>query len=303
MSFATTPCQGWVDRRVHSTDIHNGERAPQGELFVSDPCGRSSGVALTAPPPRRLVLAGLAACVLAACSPAPEQRPAAGSVTVFAAASLTDALTQIASDYEARTGRTIRLSFAASGAVARQVEAGAPADLVILADRPWMDRLEKAGRLAPNSRVDLLNNRLVLIGAADAAVGGDPFAWLKRTGGRLAVGDPESVPAGAYARTWLQAIGRWNELEPRLVTGADVRAVRTFVARGEAALGVVYRSDVIGAPGVRVVLEPPASEQPEIVYPAALTAGATPAGADFLRYLQSPEAQAIFRAQGFSPRP
>jgi len=245
---------------------------------------------------------GLMAMTVIACAPASKPEPRV--VTIFAAASLTEALGQIAEDYEQQTGRAVRLSFAGSGSVARQVEAGAPADIVILADQSWMDRLAQAGRLSSSSRVDLLGNRLVLISGAGAKMPpAEPLAWLVQTGGRLAIGDPASVPAGSYARTWLHAIGLWEDLKPRLVTGADVRAVRTFVARGEAPLGVVYRSDVVGAPGVRVVAEPPASQQPEIVYPAALTATAMPEAADLLQYLRSPQADAVFVRYGFEPYP
>lgn len=258
------------------------------------------------PESRRGVLTGLGASVLtagalAACKPVARLRQTSPTLTVFAAASLTDVLGRIAADYKARTDQAVRFSFAASGSVARQIEAGAPADLVILADKPWMDRLSEAGRVIPASRVDLLGNRLVLIGAAGTQIPGEPLAWLLRTGERLAIGDPDSVPAGAYARTWLQGTGQWNALQAHLVMGTDVRAVRTFVARGEAALGVVYRSDAVGVSGIRVVLEPPVSQQPAIVYPAALTIGAAPAAAGFLRYLRSPEAATVFRSQGFEP--
>ena len=244
------------------------------------------------------VLAGLVLVALAACSPTPSSRPE-DTVTVFAAASLTDALTEIAADYERANGLHVRLSFAASGAVARQVQAGAPADVVILADPVWMDRLAAAGRLGPQ-RFDLLANDLVVIAPAGAAVSGDPFAALS-AGSRLAIGDPESVPAGAYARTWLQATGRWDAVRERLVFAADVRGVRAFVARHEAALGVVYRSDVVGQDKVRIVLEPPPSEQPAIVYPAAETADSGAGGRAFLDYLRTPRAAAIFRRHGFEP--
>lgn len=245
---------------------------------------------------------GLMAMTVIACAPASKPEPPV--VTIFAAASLTEALGQIAEDYERQTGQAVRLSFAGSGSVARQVEAGAPADIVILADQSWMDRLGKAGRLSSSSRVDLLGNRLVLISGAEMETPPvEPLSWLVQTEGRLAVGDPDSVPAGSYARNWLQAIGRWEALEPYLVTGADVRAVRTFVERGEAALGVVYRSDVVGAPGVRVIAEPPASQQPKIVYPAALTTVAKPEAAPLLQYLRSPQADAVFVRHGFEPHP
>lgn len=248
---------------------------------------------------RRSLLAVLAAAALAACTPKPPtpQTP----LTVFAAASLTDALTEIAGDFERETGRPVRLSFAASGAVARQIDAGAPADLVVLADRPWMDRLQASGRIQPATRSDLLGNRLVLIAAPAAQVTGDPIAWVRQSGGKLVIGDPESVPAGTYARTWLEGRGLWEAVQPSLATAADVRAVRTFVARGEAALGIVYRSDTVGAEGVKVVVEPPAAEQPSIVYPAALTTAATPGADAFLSWLKTPEADAVFRRYGFEP--
>ena len=218
---------------------------------------------------------------------------------MFAAASLTDALESVAASYQRETGQAVRLSFAGSGAVARQVQSGAPADLVILADEPWMDRLQEAGRVRPGTRRDLLTNTLVVIAGPDAPQSADPLAWVSNGDRKLVIGDPESVPAGAYARTWLQGIGRWEALQPHLVTAADVRAARTFVERGEAALGVVYRSDAVGAQGVRVVLTPPPEQQPRIVYPAALLKDAAPGADDFLAYLEGPEARAAFEAAGF----
>ena len=218
---------------------------------------------------------------------------------MFAAASLTDALESVAASYQRETGQAVRLSFAGSGAVARQVQSGAPADLVILADEPWMARLQEAGRVRPGTRRDLLTNSLVVIAGTDAPQSADPLAWVADSDRKLVIGDPESVPAGAYARTWLQGIGRWDGLQPHLVTAADVRAARTFVERGEAALGVVYRSDAVGAQGVRVVLTPPPEQQPRIVYPAALLKDAKPGADDFMAYLEGPEARAAFEAAGF----
>ena len=248
-----------------------------------------------AAPTRRLGLALLVALVVAACAPRPETQP----VTVFAAASLTDVLGAIARDYQRETGQPIRLSFAGSGSVARQVEAGAPADVVVLADRPWMDRLQESGAVDPASRRDLIGNSLVVIAASDARIDGDPLDGLRRTGGRLAIGDPDSVPAGAYARQWLGVRDLWKAMQPSLVMAADVRAVLAFVARGEAQLGIVYASDALTTVAVRVVLTPAPAEQPLIVYPAALTPSASPAAARFLEHLGSPEAAARFRAYGF----
>lgn len=250
---------------------------------------------------RRIVLVSLlGGLFVAACSP-PENTPAA-PVTVFAAASLTDALGEIATVYERTSGQPVRLSFAASGAVARQIQAGAPADVVMLADAVWMDRLQAADRLAPGTRSDLLGNTLVVIAPSDAPVDADPLGALAVRRGELVIGDPESVPAGAYARAWLQTSGRWDSLEARIVTAADVRAVRTFVQRGEAALGIVYRSDAIGTAGVRIVVEPPESEQPPIVYPVAATRGAAGKAQSFLAFLTGPEARRIFIAHGFRTR-
>ena len=224
-------------------------------------------------------------------------------MTVFAAASLTDALEDIAADYEGTSGRTVRLSFAASGAVARQVQAGAPADVVILADEVWMDQLQAAEAIAPSTRHDLLRNTLVVIAKAEAAPMRDPFAALATSGDKIVIGDPDSVPAGAYARSWFKATDRWDALQPHLVTAADVRAVRTFVQRGEAALGVVYRSDTVGATGVAIVAEPEPAQQPVIVYPAAATPAGVGRGRAFLAYLKGPEARRIFAAHGFTPLP
>lgn len=220
---------------------------------------------------------------------------------MVAAASLTDALESVAASYERETGQSVRLSFAGSGAVARQVQSGAPADVVILADEPWMDRLEQSGRVRPGTRRDLLSNTLVVIAGEDAPDIADPLARVSNGDRKLVIGDPESVPAGAYARTWLQGVGRWEALQPHIVTAADVRAARTFVERGEAALGVVYLSDAIGAPGVRVVLTPPAEQQPRIVYPAALVKDGKPGADAFLAYLQGPQARAVFDGAGFGP--
>lgn len=250
---------------------------------------------------RRTVWASLlGGLFIAACSPS-EKTPVA-PVTVFAAASLTDALGEIATAYQRTSGQPVRLSFAASGAVAQQIQAGAPADVVILADTVWMDRLQAADRLAPGTRSDLLKNALVVIAPSDAPADADPLGALAASRGKLAIGDPASVPAGAYARTWLQTSGRWSGLQASLVTAADVRAVRTFVERGEAALGVVYRSDAIGADGVRIVVEPPEAEQPAIVYPVAATREAAGNAQAFLAFLTGPEARRIFIAHGFRTR-
>lgn len=251
---------------------------------------------------RRSAIAGLIlGLIVSGCSPTKTTTPT--SVTVFAAASLTDALGEIATVYEAETGQRVRLSFGASGGVARQIQAGAPADAVVLADRVWMDRLEAEGTLSPGSRADLLRNHLVVIASDTAQTGPDPFTWLLANKGRFAIGDPDSVPAGDYARTWLQKTGQWQALQSRIVTAADVRAVRTFVERGEAELGVVYQSDTVGASGVKIVARPVGTDEPDILYPAAATVAGAERAAPFLAFLKGSKARRIFAAHGFDPAP
>jgi len=214
-------------------------------------------------------------------------------LTLFAAVSLTDVLTELTARLTAETGRPVRTVFAGSGEVARQVEAGAPADLVILADTDWMDRLAVAGAIQSSTRIDLLTNSLVVIAPADRPTAA--FEWR----GRIAMGDPDSVPAGRYARQMMQALGVWDDADLIRVTAADVRAVRAFVARGDVDLGVVYRSDALGFDAVRVVATPPPSVQPRIVYPGALTTHAVAGSDALIRFLRSDPARAVFRRHGF----
>ncbi len=164
-----------------------------------------------------------------------------------------------------------------------------------------MDRLQGEERIDAPSRIDLTGNRLVVIARPGADTGGDPFDWLIRTGGRLAIGQPDSVPAGRYAFQMLTAMGLGEALGPRLVMATDVRAVRTFVERGEAAMGIVYRSDTVAFYGVQVVSTPPPAAQPRIVCPAALTVDAGPQARRFLNWMQSERATLMFTAAGFTP--
>jgi len=158
-----------------------------------------------------------------------------------------------------------------------------------------MDRLESQGSIQEASRTVLLTNTLVVIAPSDRAA--SPFEWA----GRIAIGDPESVPAGRYARQMLTALGVWDRTGPQRVTASDVRAVRAFVARGEVDLGVVYRSDATAFDAVRVVSVPPAWAQPDIVYPAALTRTARAGSGELMAYLRSPGAAAVFARYGFGP--
>jgi molybdate transport system substrate-binding protein len=229
----------------------------------------------------------------------------ADTVTVFAAISLSEALQEVARQYEAQGGGTVRFSFAATGALARQIESGAPADLFISADEVWMDYLQARHLLQDGTRVNVACNALVLV--ARAAVASDvdiaTGAPLLRAlgGGRLAIADPDSVPAGRYARQALESLGVWEAVALRLARAENVRAALAFVSRGEAPLGIVYATDAVVDPRVRVVARfPPGSHQP-IVLPAAMTAHAANASAAFLAFLRGVEGQAVLRRHGFLP--
>lgn len=230
--------------------------------------------------------------------------PGRAGVTVFAAASLSESVGELAAAYQQRTGVTVRTSFASSGTLARQIDSGAPADIFISADTVWMDFLEKHERLAAGTRRNLVANRLVLIAPAGSALDlklgpRAPIAAALH-GERLALADPVTVPAGRYAQTALESFGVWNDVEPHLLRGEDVRVALMWVARGEAPLGVVYATDARAEPRVRVVDEFPESSHPPIRYPVALVSGASPAASGFAAYLESPAARAVFEKAGFA---
>ena len=238
---------------------------------------------------RRGVLAGTTA-LIAGC-----RRATSSPLTLFAAASLTDAVTELAAKFQAEGGGALRTVFAGSGELARQLLAGAPADLVVLADDLWMGRLAREGAIRVDSQVTLLTNSLVVIAPSDRPVAS--FAW----DGRVAIGDPESVPAGRYAREMLQRSGVWDTVSANLILAGDVRAVRAFVARGEVDLGIVYRSDALGFDAARVVNVPVAALQPDIAYPAALTATAARQTVTLMAFLRSQAAGVVFTRHGFGP--
>ncbi|HEX4080671.1 MAG TPA: molybdate ABC transporter substrate-binding protein [Rhizomicrobium sp.] len=230
---------------------------------------------------------------------------AAGKITVFAAASLTNALRAADAAYTKRTGIAVLESFASSSTLARQIEAGAPAAVFISADTKWMDYLAGKGLIA--TQTPLLGNGLALIAPADAPVSARGinagFNWLKLLGpdGRLAVGDPDHVPAGIYAKEALQHLGVWNELEPRLARAEDVRGALALVERGDAPLGIVYVTDARVSAKVKIVgVFPPASHSP-IVYPAAIVKGNDlPPVRNYFRFLQGAQARADFVRFGFA---
>jgi len=238
---------------------------------------------------------------LAACA-----RPADEPPLVLAAASLQESLNEAADAWAAQGHRRPTISFAASSALARQVESGAAADLFISADRDWMDHVERRQLLQPGARRDLVGNALVVVGPAGAApLALEAAALRTRLGGsRLAMADPDNVPAGRYGRAVLTSLGLWDALADRIAAAENVRAALALVERRAAPLGIVYATDARASTGVRVVATfPPQSHQP-IVYPVALLASArSPDARAFYDFLLSPEAQAIFARLGFTPAP
>jgi molybdate transport system substrate-binding protein len=227
----------------------------------------------------------------------------AADVTIFAAASLTDALNDAAKAYQAKTRKTPALSFAASSVLARQIEASAGADIFISADADWMDYLDRRGLINHDSRKNLLGNHLVLVAPADSKVAlsiAPHFDLLGAlNGGRLSIADPDTVPAGKYARTALTMLGVWNGVVDHLVNAENVRVALTYVARGEAPLGIVYTSDALGEKRVRIVGTFAENTHAPIVYPAALVKDARPGARAFFDFLSGPDATAIFQRDGF----
>ncbi len=246
------------------------------------------------------------ACLLMlAALPALAKSPAPPTVTVFAAASLKESLDAVAARWQVRTGQKVVVSYAASSALARQIEQGAPADVFISADTQWMDYLEQGRLVDAGTRFTLVGNALVLIAPADSPLRSlrlDADSVGRALGdGRLAVADTNSVPAGRYARQSLQYLKLWAALEARLAPADNVRAAMAFVARGESPLGIVYATDARAEPKVRVVAQLPAASHAPIVYPAArVTDSAATKSQRFLAFLRGREARAIFRDAGFS---
>jgi len=231
-------------------------------------------------------------------------------VTVFAAASTREAVAASAAAFEANGGGPVITSFAASSTLARQIEAGAPADLFLSANTRWMDALEEQGLLERGSRRDLLSGELVLIGPRQPAFEGlvislTPGADLPDLPGLvegcIAMGDPEHVPAGIYGKAALERLGWWEALADRVLPAADVRAALTLVQRGECPLGIVYASDLAaGGGGVTRLGGFPSETSPPVVYPAAQIEDAAPGAAALLDFLSGLEAAAAFADAGFT---
>ena len=228
----------------------------------------------------------------------------AETITVFAAASLKTALDRIAAEYQDRTGERVAISYAGSGALARQILQGAPADIFISANADWMDAVEDSGWIAQGTRHDLLGNRLVLVAHGplpeiDLTPATDLVALAQD--GWIATGLVTAVPAGQYAKDALQSLDLWEKTSPHLAQSDNVRAALTLVATGEAPLGIVYATDARAEPRVHVIATFPEASHPPITYPVALGQGADHA-APFFAALSAPEAAAIFAAEGFTLR-
>lgn len=225
----------------------------------------------------------------------------AGDPVIFAAASMKTALDEISADFTAETGTKPAISYAGSGALAKQIIAAAPADMFISAAEDWMDKVDQAGLLTPGSRADMLGNTLVLVATKDEPVDLTTLPAKLGPKDHLAMAMVDSVPAGQYGKAALSHLGLWDKLEPSVAQADNVRATLALVATGEAPYGIVYKTDAVAEPKVHVVATFPADSHPAITYPVALIKdGPAPAEAKaFYDYLKTPKAVAILEAQGF----
>jgi molybdate transport system substrate-binding protein len=228
------------------------------------------------------------------------------SLTVFAAASMKNALDDIDAAYTAKTGIKIVASYAASSALAKQIEQGAPADIFLSADTDWMDYAIAKKTINGPTRVNLLGNSIVLIASSkdskiDNVTIGPGFDLAKLAGdGKIATGDVKAVPVGKYAKAALEKLGAWTAAEPKFAMAESVRAALTLVARGEAVLGIVYSTDARIEPSVKIVGTFPADSHPPIIYPVAATTTARPEAADYLAFLRSSAAKTVLEKYGFT---
>lgn len=250
-------------------------------------------------------LAGVFVALAILCGLPPSASAQDGSLTVFAAASMKNALDDIDSAYTAKTGVKVVASYAASSVLAKQIEQGAPADIFMSADTDWMEYATARKAINEATRTNLLGNSIVLVAPTDSKIDkvgiGQGFDLAKLAGsGRIATGDVSAVPVGKYAKAALEKIGAWKAAEPKFAMAGSVRAALTLVARGEAALGIVYATDARVEPGVKIIGTFPTDSHPPIVYPVAATAGAKPQAADYLGFLRSSAAKSIFERYGFT---
>ena len=252
---------------------------------------------------RRFVLAAVAAAAIAATSlPAlPQEHP----IIVFAAASMKNALDDADAAFTAKQGIKVVADYAASSALIKQIEQGAPADLFISADTDWMDYLDKKDLIAKGTRVDLLGNKIVVVAPRDSKVtldlkqGVDVAKALN--GGKLAMANVESVPAGKYGKAALTRLGAWNGVKDKIAQAENVRAALLLVSRGEAPLGIVYATDAAAEPNVKIIAAFPDDSHPPIIYPAAITKESKSAEArSFFDFMKGMKARPSFEKQGFT---
>ena len=242
---------------------------------------------------------------LAVAAPTLQPARAQDALVVFAGASLKNAIDDANAAFTRQTGMKVTASYAASSALMKQIEAGAPADVFVSADLDWMDYGSQKKLIKDDTRVHLLGNRLVLIAPKDAKLGPVTVARgldLAALGGdgRIVTGDVRAVPAGKYAKAALESLGMWPAVERKMAMAENVRAALVLVARGEAPLGIVYETDAKVEPGVKIIGAFPAGSHAPIVYPVAATAAGKPQAARYIAFLRSQEAKEIFERYGFS---
>jgi molybdate transport system substrate-binding protein len=253
---------------------------------------------------RKAILAAFAATIVIAAAPLAAQAQDK-SITVFAAASMKNALDDVDATFIKQSGIKVVASYDASSALMKQIEGGAPADVFVSADLKWMDYGAQKKLIKDDTRVNLLGNTLVLIASKDSKIDhvtiAPGFDLAKLAGdGRIATGDVKAVPVGLYAQAALEKLGVWSSVEPKMAMTANVRAALVLVARGEAPLGIVYSTDVKVEPGVKVVGVFPEESHDPIVYPVAATTGAKPEATAYLAFLRSQAAKTIFESYGFA---
>lgn len=251
---------------------------------------------------KRLGIAAAIVALLLACGAAHAAQ--AREFLVFAAASLTNALDEAARLFEQQGGAHARISYAASSVLAKQIESGAPADIFASADLDWMDYLARKNLIKPDTHVDLLGNQLVLVAPRDSTAKVEIGPKLDLSAalgdGRLAIANVDSVPAGKYGKAALQKLGAWDAVKTKLAQAENVRAALLLVERGEAPLGIVYRTDAISDPKVKVLAAFPESSHQPIIYPIAITKSSSdPAAASFFDFLRGGDAKGVFDRQGF----
>ena len=227
------------------------------------------------------------------------------SLTVFAAASMKNAFDDVAKLYTDKTKVAVKSSYAASSALAKQIESGAPADMFISADTDWMDYVQKKDLVKAGTRVDLLGNKIVLIAPKDSKTTsvdikpGFDLAGLVGDG-KITTGDVAAVPVGKYAKAALEKLGAWDKAAPKFAMAENVRAALTLVSRGEAAYGIVYQTDAAVEPGVKIVGTFPADSHPPVIYPMGLLKDTKPEGQSLLDFVQTAQAKAVFEKYGFA---